>query len=223
MDSLPSDIRQQLIKLKDDKLRRKLEDAGYTVENTPKMSRGELQDAYAPIFLAEQQPQPLQAVYTNPNIETSEVFETDTEDLTREKLELHMQQMELEKFRLQMEHESHKAIEHAPICELEMEAQRAERESEAQREERQQNMEETRELKRLELDHEHEMAALRLQHNVSARDDLRDTPYVPPHLTLAGRAKMFGDAIRNCSVKMTSDPMDAITFFPNDRTFIRHI
>ena len=57
------------------------------------------------------------------------------------------------------------------------------------------------------------MASLRLQHNAIARDDLRDTPYLQPHRTLAGRAKMLGDAIRNSSVQMTSDPMDAITFF----------
>ena len=49
---------------------------------------------------------PRQYIDTNPNIETSEVFETDTEDLTHEKLELHRQQIELDKFRLQMEHES---------------------------------------------------------------------------------------------------------------------
>ena len=153
MDSLPSDIRQQLIKLQDDRLPRKLKAAGYTVENAQKMNRGELQDAYAPIFLTEQQPQqPPPAVDTNPNIETDEVFETDTEDLTREKLErfplkLHGQQIELEKFRLRMEHESREAIEQFRIRELElqeaqriremeMEAQSREAEREAQREQR---------------------------------------------------------------------------------------
>ena len=92
IESLPLDIRQQLQKLQDDRLRRKLEAIGYTVENTQKMNRKELLDAYAPTFLKEHQPPPTApnpVAATNPSI--SEAFET--EDLTREKLEL-------EKFKL---------------------------------------------------------------------------------------------------------------------------